>query len=309
MITRITIISGKSDSPVSKVKPETFFVAHPLWARDIENMGPWNSEDSEYRPYATWLSGARKGVPVAICGPCKSSFDVAWYLNSLEDLPEWGSVLALEQQTGRGQVRREWVSPPGNIYGVIKWPELPKPKEGEGRPIWTRILPLVVGDLLCKALASFGVEISLKWPNDLLINNKKAGGILIEERDGSTMVGVGLNLASAPETSQLRPDSSIPAVKINTDKMQLSPLETWAEIVTYLKGSFKEIITNQEPDIFLDKLARKLVWSGSEVRVVDGPKGLDRGVITGLCSDGGLILEKDGQEHCLYSGSVMPLKQ
>lgn len=307
MITRITIISGKSDnSPVAKVTPETFFVAHPLWARDIENMGPWNSEEIEHLPYSLWLSGARKGVPVAVCGSCKSSFDVAWHLHRRKELPEWGSVLALEQATGRGQVRREWISPPGNIYAVLKWPELPKSEEGEGRPIWSRILPLVVGDLVCKALLSFGAEVSLKWPNDLLIGNQKVGGILIEERDGATMVGIGLNLASAPDKSLLRKDS-ISATQINSGELQLSPLETWAEIVSFLKGAFAETIANLEPSIFLEKLANKLVWFGQEVRIVDGPKGLEKGVITGLMEDGGLIVEQDGEKISVYSGSVMPI--
>lgn len=307
MITRITIVSGKDGSPIPKVTPEQIFQAHPLWARDIERFGPWNNVEDECRTYSTWLSGARAGRPIAICGSCLSSLDVAWRLNSLEDLPEWGSVLAVEQHTGRGQVRREWVSPPGNLYGAIKWPALATGAPGEFRPVWARILPLIVGYLACRALKDIGVETQLKWPNDLLKDGKKIGGILIEERESSIMVGIGLNTASAPERDQLRPDHAVSAASINTAGVQLGPLETWIHFVDYFKSQFDSILSMQEPEEFLNILADQLVWFGEEVRIVDGPKDITTGRICGLSADGGLIVEKDGAEHTVYSGSVMPL--
>ncbi|WP_027722819.1 biotin--[acetyl-CoA-carboxylase] ligase [Maridesulfovibrio zosterae] len=307
MITRITIINGKDSSPLPRTTPEQLFQAHPLWARDIEHFGPWNSEDDEYRTYSTWLSGSRTGVPVAICGSCISSLDVAWRLHALEDLPDWGSVIALEQNTGRGQVRREWISPPGNIYGTVKWPALPVGEPGEARPVWNRILPLIVGYLTCNALKDIGVNTQLKWPNDILIDGKKAGGILIEERGGTVMVGIGLNVANAPEREQLRVDHAVPAGRINTEEMQLGPLETWIELIKYFKKNFDSIVSSQDADSFLYELADQLVWFGKEVKIVDGPDGVDRGVICGLRSDGGLVVDKDGVKHEIYSGSVMPL--
>ncbi|WP_421902005.1 biotin--[acetyl-CoA-carboxylase] ligase [Maridesulfovibrio sp.] len=307
MITRITIISGKDPSPLPKTNPENLFQAHPLWARDIENFGPWNSEDAEYRTYSTWISGSRTGVPVAVCGSCVSSLDVAWRLNALEDLSEWGSVLAVEQNTGRGQVRREWISPPGNVYGTIKWPALPEAKPGEVRPVWNRILPLIVGYLTCNALRDLGVDAQLKWPNDILIDGKKAGGILIEERGNATMVGIGLNLSYAPARELLRADHAVPAGKLNTDTMQLGPLETWVELIKHFRGNFEQIISMQNTDDFLYELQDRLVWFGEEVKIVDGPEGVDRGVICGLRSDGGLVVDYNGEQHEIYSGSVMPL--
>ncbi|WP_419779697.1 biotin--[acetyl-CoA-carboxylase] ligase [Maridesulfovibrio sp.] len=307
MITRITIISGKENSPLPKTNPENLFQAHPLWARDIENFGPWNSEDAEYRTYSTWISGSRTGVPVAVCGSCISSLDVAWRLNALEDLSEWGSVLAVEQNTGRGQVRREWISPPGNLYGTVRWPALPKVKPGEVRPVWNRILPLIVGYLTCNALRDIGVDAQLKWPNDILIDGKKAGGILIEERSNATMVGIGLNLAYAPAREQLRVDHAVPAGKLNTETMQLGPLETWVELIKYFRGNFDSIISMNNTDDFLYELQDRLVWFGEEVKIVDGPEGVERGVICGLRSDGGLVVDSNGEQHEIYSGSVMPL--
>ncbi|WP_320008185.1 biotin--[acetyl-CoA-carboxylase] ligase [Maridesulfovibrio sp.] len=307
MITRITIISGKENSPLPKTTPEKLFQAHPLWARDIENFGPWNSEDAEYRSYSTWISGSRTGVPVAVCGSCVSSLDVAWRLNSLEDLSDWGSVLAVEQNTGRGQVRREWISPPGNLYGTVKWPSLPEAKPGEVRPVWNRILPLIVGYLTCNALRDLGIDAQLKWPNDILIDGRKAGGILIEERSNVTMVGIGLNLVYAPERDLLRADHAVPAGKLNTDTMQLGPLETWVELIKHFRGNFDSIISLNNTDDFLYELQDRLVWFGEEVRIVDGPEGVERGVICGLRSDGGLVVDSNGEQHEIYSGSVMPL--
>lgn len=166
---------------------------------------------------------------------------------------------------------------------------------------------MIVGYLTCNALRDLGLETQLKWPNDILIDGKKVGGILIEERNNVTMVGIGLNLAYAPARELLRADHAVPAGKMNTDEMQLGPLEAWVELIKYFRNNFDSIIEMKNTDDFLYELADRLVWFGEEVKIVDGPEGVDRGVICGLRSDGGLVVDSDGKKHEIYSGSVMPL--
>ncbi len=60
--------------------------------------------------------------PVIVCGPCTSSLDAAHALAAADALPEWGAVLAVSQRAGRGQLRRPWESPPGNIYAAMRLP-------------------------------------------------------------------------------------------------------------------------------------------------------------------------------------------
>lgn len=105
------------------------------------------------------------------------------------------ALLAEYQSAGRGRRGREWRSPFGaNLYLSIAWTY----------PLWPPQLPalsLAVGVVCARALHAAGVDgLRLKWPNDLWVQERKLGGILIEQRGESTgqcrvVVGVGINVA------------------------------------------------------------------------------------------------------------------
>ncbi|MCK4910612.1 MAG: biotin--[acetyl-CoA-carboxylase] ligase, partial [Thermodesulfovibrionales bacterium] len=111
-----------------------------------------------------------------------------------------GTVVAAETQTaGRGRLGREWVSPAGlNLYfSIILRPELS-----------ARDVPLIT--LMCaveaaSALkAATGAQVKLKWPNDLLLDGRKLGGILVESHMKGAQVefvvaGIGININSREE--------------------------------------------------------------------------------------------------------------
>jgi BirA family biotin operon repressor/biotin-[acetyl-CoA-carboxylase] ligase len=108
-------------------------------------------------------------------------------------------ILAYGQHAGRGRLGRQWTSSPGS--GV--WATLVAQVEAEQ----LAQLPLLVGVALVEALAGVLGEgaagIRLKWPNDLVFERHKLGGILIEavQRSGlrpGVVIGFGLNVASAP---------------------------------------------------------------------------------------------------------------
>jgi BirA family biotin operon repressor/biotin-[acetyl-CoA-carboxylase] ligase len=101
-----------------------------------------------------------------------------------------GTVCLAEQQSkGRGRLHRAWHSPIGqNIYCSILWTWEKAIKDLSG-------LSLAIGVIIAEALKELGVgNIKLKWPNDLLINNKKVGGILIELSANKIIIGFGLNI-------------------------------------------------------------------------------------------------------------------
>ncbi len=116
------------------------------------------------------------------------------------------ALLAEYQSAGRGRRGREWRSPFGaNLYLSIAWTY----------PLWPPQLPalsLAVGVVCARALHAAGVDgLRLKWPNDLWVQERKLGGILIEQRGESTgqcrvVVGVGINVAmqkaQAPDIDQ-----------------------------------------------------------------------------------------------------------
>lgn len=94
-------------------------------------------------------------------------------------------VLADEQTAGRGRFGRSWISPNGGLYATVICSADP-------------LLSLKAGLAVVRALRSVGIEAGLKWPNDVMVENLKIAGVLIETDGNHSLVGIGLNLTSAP---------------------------------------------------------------------------------------------------------------
>lgn len=120
------------------------------------------------------------------------------------DWPEGRWLLAERQTTGRGRLGRDWRSPAGNLHAstvVTLRPGDPPPTA----------LALLTGVALAEALALFlpaGSPLMLKWPNDVLLSGAKCAGILLERAGERVVVGVGANLAHAPDLPG-RPTASL----------------------------------------------------------------------------------------------------
>ena len=160
-------------------------------------------------------------APVYLCDEVTSTFAVAHALAQKGMLPEWGAVLAASQTDGRGQLRRRWESPRGNLYVSFRLPDVPL--------FHTGAAALVTGVLLAMAFSRLGYPLRLKWPNDLLNRNSaKAAGILLENRGGVLLAGVGINLRMLPDAEQLRSDRATPAGLLLLSDGKPSPLSPFA---------------------------------------------------------------------------------
>src|SRR3981081_3629945 len=96
-----------------------------------------------------------------------------------------GSVVVAEHQTaGRGRLDRRWESRPGTAL-LVSFVLRPNP-----------LLSLAAGVAAAEAC---GNEVRLKWPNDLLLDGRKVGGILVEATPSKAICGIGINLIWAPE--------------------------------------------------------------------------------------------------------------
>jgi BirA family biotin operon repressor/biotin-[acetyl-CoA-carboxylase] ligase len=104
-----------------------------------------------------------------------------------------GAVLAAEHQTrGRGRLGRTWTTAPGTalIFSVLLRPDGVAPA-ARG---W---LPLLAGVAVARAVTSAtGVQVSLKWPNDVLAGEAKLAGILAEQAGSAVVVGTGINVGA-----------------------------------------------------------------------------------------------------------------
>lgn len=106
------------------------------------------------------------------------------------------------QTAGRGRRGREWVSPFGaNLYLSLAWSFAQWPRQ-------LTALPLAVGVACARALREVGLDtVGLKWPNDLHVNGRKLGGILIEHRAEAggpcrVIIGIGINVAMTGAQAQ-----------------------------------------------------------------------------------------------------------
>ncbi len=108
----------------------------------------------------------------------KSTQDVA------RDMPIGSVVVADHQTEGRGRMERRWEAPPGTAL-LVSFVLQPNP-----------LLSLAAGVAAAEAC---GPRVRLKWPNDLLLDERKLGGILVEATARKAVCGIGINLTSAPE--------------------------------------------------------------------------------------------------------------
>ena len=106
-------------------------------------------------------------------------------------LPVWEAFRADRQTAGRGRFQRGWVSDEGGLWLSAVIPN------GEYAPA----LPLVVGLAVCEALRSVGVkQFRVRWPNDVLVENRKLAGLLIDQFvPGMAVAGIGINVFNHPE--------------------------------------------------------------------------------------------------------------
>ena len=237
-------------------------------------------------------------TPILTAGPCSSSMDLAWDLVERGLFPEWTSLLVECQWAGRGQHRRSWHSPVGNIYASLCLPAF--------LPPWRTLRSLVVGNMAAEFLEKLGLEIELKWPNDLLIQGKKIGGILIEKKGTTAVAGVGLNLGSAPRLDDLGLSHSVPASCLNDQGIDMSPRALWTTLIKEGVPSMRSIITKASPDEFIARLERRLAFAGEKVVVFNGYETNYPAIITGIDPSGGLRIKTGEGPRIIYSGSIFP---
>ena len=129
-------------------------------------------------------------------------------------------LTAGEQTRGKGSRGRDWESVPGNLYASLLLRD-PCPKKLQHQ--LTFVAALSASSALERA-SDHKARISLKWPNDLFLEGKKCGGILLEsgefKRLPYVIIGMGINCVSYPEQT-LHPSTSLKNEGFEMDPMKL----------------------------------------------------------------------------------------
>jgi BirA family biotin operon repressor/biotin-[acetyl-CoA-carboxylase] ligase len=212
-----------------------------------------------------------------------------------EQGPVW--IIAREQTAGRGRRGRDWISGDGNLAASLLFAAAVTP------PIAATLgfVASLAVHQACRALTP-GVDVALKWPNDVLANGGKVAGLLLESESqglSSTMViGFGVNLASAPEGMPF-PAQSLRALGHDvTAEMAFAGLsDSWV--------LFADIWDNGRGfDVIRKAWLAQARGIGQSISVRTGDR-VESGIFETLDGQGRLILRAaDGTTHAISAGDV-----
>jgi BirA family transcriptional regulator, biotin operon repressor / biotin---[acetyl-CoA-carboxylase] ligase len=251
-------------------------------------------------------SRVEKATSAAVVGSAGWKFFLYETVTSTNDLARellpWSAVRALTQTAGRGRFGRSFVSDPGGL-----WLSATLPAEG-GAGRWGGF-SLMVGCHLLRMLENLAVpNVRLRWPNDLMSENKKLAGLLIEQGSREALtVGVGLNVLNAP----WRYDPSL--MDTSTRLADLLPVVPDLETITVLVLNALEDAHQAMLEGGLSSAVRELNahWATErliEITLIAGET--IRGGFMGLDDNGNLrVLDLFGREHLVAHNHVAQLKE
>nr|WP_242679699.1 biotin--[acetyl-CoA-carboxylase] ligase [Paracoccus nototheniae] len=136
--------------------------------------------------------------------------------------PAW--IMARRQEAGRGRRGRAWTDPAGNFAATL----VMRPTGGAADSArLSFVAALAVHDAL-HSLCGPSLNLSLKWPNDVLLNGGKLSGILLESSGAGGQVatlaiGIGINLAQAPEATEVEPHALRPVSLAGETGLRIAP--------------------------------------------------------------------------------------
>ena len=211
---------------------------------------------------------------------------------------ETGTIVGADvQSAGQGRLGRSWHSVTGGLYFTM----VLRPRvEMRDLPVVTMALGLGVAD----AVQMFGgLRVDLRWPNDVMVGERKLAGILAQWHDGAVLAGIGLNMGQADFPAELKEHATSLALETGADQNRDVLLRAIAaSIETHVKILETAGIT---PILRLFTNASSYV-SGKRVRV-EMAGGDVIGTTAGLTPDGFLILRRDDEtEMTITAGGVRP---
>jgi BirA family biotin operon repressor/biotin-[acetyl-CoA-carboxylase] ligase len=214
-------------------------------------------------------------------------------------------VVAAEQTQGRGRLGRQWTSPKGaGLYFSILF----RPAFAESSwPLLTLMAAVAVQDALFE---SCDLRTDIKWPNDLIADEKKLCGILAETVDtpdgGAVVVGIGINLTQNSFPSELEAvATSVEAVTGWSPNIEMI-LEC---LIRALSVQYEKLQRpNGTSDLVNEWCARSSYCSGKRIRVAEGAESF-LGTTRGIERDGALRVEtENGQLKVIRAGDILRVR-
>lgn len=207
-----------------------------------------------------------------------------------------GTVIVAEEQTaGQGRLGRRWLSERGaGLYFSVS---LPLPRAGESLSLFPLAFGLATQEAIQKVA---GAPADLRWPNDVLIGEKKCAGILVELESKALIAGIGVNV------NQTRFPDDIAAVATSLRIATGRPHSKDDLLDRILEGidSYSSLLSSDGPDAILRLFSRASSYVSGRRVTVDGIEG----TTDGLDPSGFLWLRQDnGKRRLIVAGGVRPV--
>ncbi len=208
-----------------------------------------------------------------------------------------GTVVIADTQTaGRGRRGRRWLDEPGQalLFSVLLRPTCEHSQ--------VAILSLGAAAACAESLASeYSLPVTTKWPNDLLIAGHKVGGILLEQRGGAVVVGVGLNVNGRPESLQ----AQVGAALTTLEKHYGAPLPR-KEVLVGILEKIDDIYQQFQSGRFAEVMGRYRRFESVLGRSICVRVGQDVvcGMATALTDSGALVVNTLEGEREITAGEV-----
>lgn len=213
-----------------------------------------------------------------------------------------GTLVAAEMQSGgRGRRGRSWVTPRGTAIAmsIIVRPQI--------RPEHASMLTLVMGAAAARAITqTTGLDVQIKWPNDLVVGGKKLSGTLTEmsaelERIHYVVIGTGINANITEFPEELHQTAT--SLQLELGK-PVNRSELICACMKEFEKDYEKFIQRKDLSLLWDDYQAILVNRGREVRVLE-PAGEYRGVARGIDELGRLLVEREnGQMEKVFAGEV-----
>jgi BirA family biotin operon repressor/biotin-[acetyl-CoA-carboxylase] ligase len=238
--------------------------------------------------------------------------DVAWSVDSTNTVllarpnppADFAEVLLAEFQTqGRGRRGRTWIAPPGGAICLsLSWTFQQAPED-------LGALGLAIGVCVLRALKEFDLKgVALKWPNDILIDGRKLGGILIDLRAESAgpacvVIGLGLNVALGGALLRKIAATGLPPTDLVTAGMERPCRNSLAAaLIAAILRALPEF-ERQGLRPFVEEWRSADVLHGRPVDV-HAADGVARGLARGVDVHGALLIETAQGVRRFISGDV-----
>ena len=210
---------------------------------------------------------------------------------------EGTAVCAHYQTAGRGRRGREWQAPAGSSLLVSF---VLRPPSYLAQSAW---LTLAGGVAAAKAAAAVsGRPVRLKWPNDLLLDGKKVGGILTETHAGAAVVGIGINVAQQADDFPTELLSQATSLSLAAGQ-PVAAVEVLAALAREFEVVYTDLVRSGHDSV--QRAWRQLDDTLGRVVQVQSAQETFTGQATDLDDQGALwVLREDGEAHRVVAGDV-----